>query len=650
MRLILRIVTGLVVAVVLLIGGLLLLPGEKLAQLAADQIEAQTGRSVTFGGRVGYSLWPTLGVKADRVALSNVPWAGDTPMLTAERLTIGIDAADLIRGTVRVTELSAVLPQLFLTTNAEGVGNWVLGPSDSPQPPADSSAAGASDGVLDNLPISIEALTLTGATLRYAPHEAEAVELRQVDLALAWPDPSGTVEIDATLRPAGSPIRITGEIGTFEAFLAGQVASVAARLSAPGVDAQFDGRADLSGAATGRVTSRSTDLAGALAALGLDLGTAVPVMGELQVGADVTYTPDGRLALRDLSAAADANQIVGDVDIVLGDKPTIAAQLSAGSLDLAPFLQGSPDTVGASAAATPASSGWSNEPIDLNWLSAFDANVVLDVDAVDTGSVLLGSSKLDLSVDNARAVLKLVPATLFGGQVQGQIVANNRNGLSVGGKLSFQGVRVEELLGQTAGYDRLNGEALGELEYLGVGNSVADIMASLSGKGWIEVGKGFFTGFDLEQLMRSGSGNGGSTVFDQLTGSYTIADGNLMNSDLLVTLRGLRAEGKGRIGLGAQDLDYLFTPTLQGGGGEQILSIPVAITGPWSDPKIRPDLQQALQPQIDAVEEEAKDRLREKLSEELDTEIAPEQDLNDAIRDRIEQEAKEQLLRLLGGD
>ncbi|MFV1495545.1 AsmA family protein [Phaeobacter sp. JH20_02] len=650
MRLIIRVIAALVVALVLLLAGLLLLPGEKLAQLAATQIEKQTGRTVTFGGRVGYTLWPTLGVKADRVALSNAPWAGPEPMLTAERLTIGVAAADLLRGQVRITELSAVLPQLNLSTGADGTGNWVLEPlaSGAAETPA------APSGTMESLPISIEALTLTGASLRYAPHGETPIEMKQVDLALQWPDPTGTVIADVTLRPAGAPVQIAAEIGTFEAFLAGQVASVGASLSADDTELRFDGRADINGAATGRVTGKSTDLARSLAVLGAAEGIETPAVDSWLIGSDLTYTPDGRLALRDLTLEADANRLRGAADVVLGDVPMVTARLSGDQLDLSALLpSGEADLPAAAAAGNgddPISDGWSRTPMDFSWLAALNAAISLEVQGVETGSVRLGPSSLDLTLDRSRAVLKFQPATVFDGQLQGQLVVNNRNGLSVGGKLGFQDIRLEQALGQTMGYDRLNGEALGELEYLGVGNSVAEIMSSLSGKGWLEVGKGFFTGFDLEELMRSGSGNGGSTLFDRLTASYTIEGGNLLNQDLLLSLRGLRAEGEGRIGLGAQDLDYLFTPSLQRGDGSTRLSIPVAITGPWSDPKIRPDLKRALEPEIDAVEQQAKDRLRQKLAEELDTEIAPEQDINEAIRDRIEKEAKDQLLRLLGGD
>ena len=279
-----------------------------------------------------------------------------------------------------------------------------------------------------------------------------------------------------------------------------------------------------------------------------------------------------------------------------------------------------------------------------------NGTAVLSFESLTAAGYEFGASKLSLTLDRARAVLKLQPAALFGGQVQGQVVANNRNGFSAGGKLSFNGIRLEKAMGQVAGYDRLNGEALGELEYLASGASLDALMRSLSGKGWLEVNKGFFTGFDLEKLMRSGQGNGGSTVFERLSASYAIAKGQLQNDDLLVTLKGIRADGAGRIGLGTRDLDYRFAPTISGLNGASGLTIPVVITGSWEDPKIRPDLKNALQPEIDAVEQEAKDRVIEKLSEELEVEIAPEQDLNQVIRDRIEQEAKDQLLRLLQGD
>ncbi|MEP2716825.1 AsmA family protein [Pseudophaeobacter sp.] len=645
MKLILRIFGALVATLVVLVVVLFMLPGEKVAGLAADQLEAQTGRKLTFHGKVRFSLWPVLGVKSDGVSLSNAPWAGPEPMLTAERLSIGISAGDLLRGKVRVTEVSAVLPHLNLSEGPDGQGNWVLAGGDE----AATAAAIAPENQAAVLPISIEKLTLTGASMQYQPRVGAPVEMSAVDIVLRWPDPSGTVNMDLTLRPKGEPMQVEAEIGTFAAFLNGAVSSVGASVVAEGGFVRFDGRADLTGAATGRVTAKTTDTSAFLAVLGQP-GIALPKgLGQkVTIGADATYTNDARLALRDMTLDLDGNALEGAMDLAFTEVPQVTAQLNGGDLAIA-GLVGSTSSDGAAGAGA-ASSGWSQEVIDASALGLANGTVVLSFRSLSAAGYEFGASKLSLSLDRSRAVLKLQPAALFGGTVQGQVVANNRNGFSAGGRLSYRGVRLEQALGQIMEYDRLNGEALGELEYLASGNSLDALMRSLSGKGWLEVSKGFFSGFDLEALMRSGQGNGGSTVFDQLTGSYVIEGGNLQNEDLLVTLKGLRADGAGRIGLGAQDLDYRFAPTIAGANGGAGLTIPVAITGPWADPKIRPDLENALQPEIDAIEEEAKDQLREKLSEELEVEIAPEQDLNQVIRDRIEQEAKDQLQRLLLGD
>ncbi|QAX29010.1 AsmA family protein [Leisingera sp. NJS204] len=636
MKLIIRVVTALVLTVVVLAGLVLLLPGEKIARLAADQLETQTGRKLAFGGKVRFTFWPTLGVKADAVTLSNADWAGPEPMLRAERLTIGVAAAELLQGDVRVTEISAILPHLNLATNEDGIGNWVFGSG----APASGGTAASSSGAL---PLRIEAVDLTGASLRYAAYGEAPVEMNNIDLSLLWPEPDGTVNAKATLRPAGEPVEVDAEIGTFAAFLAGEVSSIGATVTAPGGKGRFDGHADINGEASGRLTFGADNALQTGVALGLVLPDALAQ--KTVFGADVTYTADRRLSMRDLAVELGSNKLTGAADAEFNKRPEFTAQLRGGALDFSALAGGT----GSSGSGGAAAAGWPKDAIDASALGLADAVVDLSFDSLNTGGVILGASTLNLTVERSRAVVNFLPASMFGGQVRGQVVANNRNGLSVGGKLSFNGIRLERALGETAGYSRLNGEALGELEFLGAGNSVGAIMRSLSGKGWLEAGKGFFTGFDLEQLMRSG-GNGGSTVFDQMTASYTIDGGNLRNQDLLVLLKGFRAEGKGRIGLGARDLDYLFIPQLVRAGRDQVLTIPVRITGPWENPDIRPDLSQALQPKIDEIEQEAKDRVRQKLSEELNTEIAPEQDLNDVLKQRIEQEARDQLLKLLGGD
>ncbi|PRZ48963.1 AsmA family protein [Tritonibacter scottomollicae] len=646
MRLILRLLTALVLTVAAAFAILAFIPGQKLAELVGQQIEKQTGRQVVFGGDVRFSLWPTLGIQADTVALANADWAGPEPMLTAGRLVIGVDAADLIRGDVRITELTAIVPHLNLETREDGMGNWVF---ESPQ--AEAGAAGES-ATEESASFAIEAVTLNGASLRYAPHGQDVIEMSQVDLNLLWPDPNGTATIDLTVRPSGKPVRVQGEVGSFKQFLLGQVASVGATVTTQASKARLDGRADLTGAFDGRVTGASEDTGALMAALGLEPAEIPQGLGRtVEFAADTTYTPDGRIALRDLSLSLDQNTVTGEADVNTSASPLqLTAALKGDVLDLSALDAAPASSAGGAGTGGAAARGWSTEPIDASALALLDGQISLDVQGLKTSSLTLGPSRLTLAVERARAVLSLLPVQAFGGALQGELIANNRNGLSVAGRLSFAEVQMQEALGQLAGYDKLHGEASGALDFLGVGNSMDQIMSSLDGKGNVELGKGFFTGFDLQAIMDPDGGNGGSTIFEGLTASFAMEDGTLRNDDLRAALKMLKAEGEGRVGLGAQDLDYTFTPTAFASDTSSGISVPVRIRGSWFDPEIKPDLSKLVQPKLDEAEEKAKQAVRDKLSEELGVPVETEQDVNDALKRRVEEEARKQLLKFLGGD
>lgn len=641
MRLLIRVLTALLFTLAVAVAIVTFLPGQKLAELAGQQIRKQTGREVFFGGDVRFSLWPTLGIQADNVALANADWAGPEPLLTAGRLTIGVDAADLIRGAVRITELTAIVPHLNLETRADGLGNWVFDPVATGEATGETSEEQAAS-------FAIEAVSLSGASLRYAAHGQDPVEVNQVDLAVLWPDPNGTATVDVTLRPTGAPLRVRGEIGSFRRFLAGEVTSVGLAVEAGGGKARLDGRADLTGAFDGRVTGAAEDTSAVLVALGQGPVEIPRGLGRrIEFAADATYTPDGRLSLRDLSAALDHNALRGAADLNLGKDPLhVTATLSGDVLDLSALDAASAGGSGGQSSAQ----GWSSEPIDASALRMFDGEIGLDVKGVKASSLTLGPSRIKISVENARAVVSFLPVEAFGGAIKGELIANNRNGLSVAGNLSFGDIRLEQALGELAGYDKMNGAAQGSIEFLGVGNSMRQIMRSLSGKGSVEIGKGFFTGFDLQSIMNPQGGNGGTTVFDGLKASFGINEGTLTNEDLLATLKALKAEGAGRVGIGAQDLDYTFTPTAFSGESTNGISVPVRISGSWFDPEIKPDLTKLVQPQLENAEEKAKQAVKDKLSEELGVPVETEEDLNKALKQRVEDEARKQLLKFLGSN
>lgn len=640
MRWIFRIIGVVLAAAAVAVVGILLLPSERIAQIAADQIEARTGRAVRFDGGVRVSLWPVLGAETGPVTVANADWAGQEPMLRAAALSIGIDAPALLSGTVRVTRIVAQQPVLNLTTRADGRGNWVF--SDA----APAAGSGGTSGTEAAPPVTLERLELTGAQLRYSDSGAMPVALGPLDLVLDWPQGQAGADIKARLSHGAAAIDLAARIAAMGDFIAGRVVPVTALASVGKARLEFDGRASTAGEAAGQVAAKIPDTSALLAALGLGAVELPEGTGRgVEVTAMTTYTADGRLSLRDMVLALDRNRLSGAADIDLAGKLRVVAELAAQALDFSALGGG-----GSGGGAGGADPGWSKTPIDADALALADASVKLRAEAIDTGAVKLGPTRAALVLDNARAVLTLSPASVFGGSLSGELVANNRKGLSVAGDLTAENLDMTQLLRDLAGIDRLSGKAEARVKLLGSGTSVDAIMRSLSGQGSLKVGRGVISGIDLDKLFRSGAVTGGTTVFDSLTASYRISGGNLQNDDLLLMLSSFRVTGKGRIGLGARDLDYLVTPVAFQSATKPGLQVPVRITGPWSNPRIRPDLDAAskarLEEEKDKLEQKAKDRLQQ----ELGVEVKDGQDPEEAIKDRLEDEAAKQLKKLLGGN
>ncbi|MEX0312044.1 MAG: AsmA-like C-terminal region-containing protein, partial [Tateyamaria sp.] len=503
---------------------------------------------------------------------------------------------------------------------------------------------------------SIQMVQITDATLIYAAEGAETLSYSGVDLTLDWPERLGPARIDATLRPAGTDVDVEATIGGFAGFILGQVQPVQAQVDAGGGTVTFDGRASTAGDVAGALGLDLSDTDGFMAALGLPAPGLPAKLGQsVEMSTQLTLTSDRRLSLRDLRADLGGNVLNGAADVDLNGTPRVNAQFNAGALDLrsATGSDGSAASGGSGGAAAPAGSGWPKDPIDASGLAAFNGEIALTAASIDLGQFKLGQTRTLLRNDRSRMVFELREVAAYGGTFAGEFVVNNRSGLSVGGNMNMQALSLQPFLKDAADLETFTGNANASVKFLGVGNTVDAIMKSLSGNGNFRVAGGTIEGLDLDGLLKFGRGNGRTTVFEDMTASFTMDGGNLRNEDLLVILRSFEARGAGRIGLGAQDIDYLFTPTALKGEDGPDLAIPVRIRGPWADPSIVPDLDAAidlnLKEKIDAetekVKAKAEQQVREKVAEELGV-TDTGQSLGDAAKEKLEDEVKKGLRSL----
>ncbi len=642
MRWVIRIGLLVLILVVGLFGVLLMLPGDRIAVLASQQISNLTGREVTMSGEATVSFYPVLGVSTGPVTIANADWSDNGPMFQADSLKIGVEPHVLWGGDIRITGFEAIGPRVHLERAADGRVNWELG-VEGVAPSGQSS--GQASARSDRLALTLDRALIEDATFVFDDHvTGQRHGMSGMRLDLRWPEYDGRASFEVTVRPVDTTVEITGFLDEVGAFIEGAVSDVAVSATLPGGEIGFVGRAAAAGQVDGALSVKAGDINRIMAAFGQP---PIALHGGLDQGASakaqVTFVGDQRFSLRDMALDLGPNRITGAADIILSEeRPFVAARIDAGDLDLSVLSTAQYEGTRTEQDTTLVEEGWSKAPIDASFLALANGKIALSADSIDLGDLKIGPASTKISLDRSRLVFALNEVLAYDAVIKGQFVMNNRSGLSVGGNIDVKGIDMERLLTDFADVTRFSGKADASINFLGVGQTQHDIMNSLSGEGVIKTGRGVIAGIDLDRLMRSGVVGGGTTVFDAMESSFTIKDGVAFNDDLLMQLPLARAEGRGTIGLGPRNIDYLFVPVLLEGEGTQGLAIPVRIRGPWTSPQIAPDLEEAIDLNLaaerKALEDQAEVELRRAVEKELGVELEEGQDIEDAMQDSLEEE------------
>lgn len=636
-RIVLRLLALVFVLLIVFIGGLFFLSGERLAKIAGDQITATLGREVKITDDLWPQFYPNLGVRTGGFTVAGTDGGAD--LIAGDGVSVGVDLMALFSRRVDVKEVTLVSPTLTLVKDANGRTNW------------SDVSTGNSDGVTgssetQSRELSLAGLSIRDGTVRYRD-ETAGLDVLFENVVLSAAMPSADVPLTASIGFVTGGQSATGEVelASLSQLLAGNATGVSFNATIGQNTVSFSGDVSSGGVLDGDFTA-ALPAPVALLALTGNPASALP--------ADILpMEASGKLGVRpekiDISGGTyrfGANRLQGPLSIALGDVPFLSARLSAGTLDLA-FLSAEEGSANAEASAAEGK-GWSTDPIDASALGLFNADIRLDAAAIDFGTTAMQNVSATVSIDNARAVAKILQAEAFGGALVGQFVANNRNGLSVAGEMDGKTVAIQALLTDMAGFERMRGAGNTQLSFLGVGQTLDEIMRSLSGNGALDIGKGDITGFDLASLFGGSDvagavGDRATTIFQTLKATFTIQNGVMRNDDLLISAKLFEASGSGDIDLGRQNLDYLLRPRVFENDVTGGLSIPVRIEGPWSNPRVYPDLEAVARERLQLEEEklraEAEARFeaeKQKAEEQANSRLEEEkQKLEDKIGDKL---------------
>lgn len=616
-----------------------------------DTVRAQLGRELSLPGRISLSFYPDIALQFGPAMLGNAPGFGSEPMLQIEGVRLGLKLWPLFSKRVEVTGATISRPVVRLQVDAAGRDNW----SDMLEHIKQGRQAPAAGGG-SSLNISIASLRIEDGRLEYADARSQAATPLSLDLTLQSKLAADTghqrYRLEApviAVRARGSRFPVDGLPLTLRSPSL-DVDLVQQTLDWPGLQADIGG-AKLEATLQVRALADSPQFSGTLALADLSprdwmatLGLAPPVTRDPAVLKHLTLRGDftgnaQRLGLGSLDARLDDSQLTGTFAITDFDTLAMQFDLQVNQLNVdryhSPVAARARPETGTSAATRPVE-------LPLALLRALDMQGTLRVAQATFAGVQFNGLRVGLEAAHGRLHLAPLEAGLYGGQYRGDISVDATALPRVSFNERITGVDFARLAKDWLDTNKLSGRGSLGLKATASGKDSDALLRTLTGSLSLNVESGAYEGKDIlyeirrarallkkePRPVRTGPER---TTFSQLSATGTVNQGVLTSNDLVAATQVMRATGKGSVNLVAGQIDYrLDVALLRAAEGRELpndladtvgLVVPVRITGPLSDPVIRPDVEAlikaAAQQKFEEKKQELEQRLREKLGETL---------------------------------
>jgi len=90
-----------------------------------EKLAAKQGIALHLEGDIGWQLWPKIGLQLNDVALAPLQLPKET-LVRADKIAVGVALKPLLQRRVQAEEIVLVAPQIELSVDKEGRGNWEL--------------------------------------------------------------------------------------------------------------------------------------------------------------------------------------------------------------------------------------------------------------------------------------------------------------------------------------------------------------------------------------------------------------------------------------------------------------------------------------------------------------------------------------------
>ncbi len=115
---------GLLLLVVIAIGVLfLVVDPNQFKPLITDQVKKATGRELVINGDIGWTVWPSIGLSLENVALKNPAGFAEPDLMKFESAQASVSVMPLLGKELEVGMVSLDGAHVFIQTKADGVSN-----------------------------------------------------------------------------------------------------------------------------------------------------------------------------------------------------------------------------------------------------------------------------------------------------------------------------------------------------------------------------------------------------------------------------------------------------------------------------------------------------------------------------------------------
>ncbi|MBW1692759.1 MAG: AsmA family protein [Deltaproteobacteria bacterium] len=629
--------------IVMVIAALLLIPKfvnvEKYKPQIEKHIAQATGRTFTVSDDLRLSLFPWASLSFSDLRLGNLPGFEEKDIVTIKSFDVRIKLLPLIFKDVQVKRFILKGLRVVLETKKDGRVNWKFDKKASggidkkiPEKTQKQPAAKPMEG-FDLKALAVGEFSVTQGSILWLDHAKK--ERREIsDVTLLFKDISlgRPVHLNFSARIDKMPFSLEGNIGPLaEALSMGTVhldlhakAFAHLNLSLKGnvekvtSSPHFDVSLQVSPFSPRKL----------LTAVGkpLPLATADPKVLNL-VSLNASIKGDSKsVSISDGVINMDDSKM--NFSVKAGDfsKPNITFNFNLDEIDLDRYLpppsKKKPEEKDEKTTIYQEESPKGQKPrpkpkkIDYSPMRRL----------VLYGSARIGKLKIkkakienvDFKIKGKNGIFDLNPLTmtLYQGSIKGKGSLNvQKNVPKTAIKLKAKGVQAGRLFNDVLEKDFLEGALQAQFNLNMKGDDSGLIKKTLNGKGDLLFKDGAIKGIDLAGMIRNvqvafGLAEKGQekprTDFSELHAPFTIKRGLVNAPNTTLTSPLLRILAKGKADLVKESLDFRVEPkfvaTIKGQGDTKTrtgVTVPVLVTGSFSSPKFRPDIEAVLKQEIE---------------------------------------------------